>query len=121
MVELAIEEGKLKIHVKGADQLWAFKSSLEIPLAHIAEVHADPTIAKAWWKGIKLVGADLPGVIAAGTFYQHDKKIFWDAHNPENTIVLSLHDERYDELIVEVADPNAAVQMIREWLPKTSQ
>lgn len=119
MVDLAIEEGKLKIHVKGTDQLWAFKSSLEIPLAHIAEVRADPTIAKAWWKGFKLIGADLPGVIAAGTFYQHGKKIFWDVHHPENTIVLELHDERYDELIVEVVNPNAAVRLIRGALPKT--
>jgi hypothetical protein len=120
MVELAVEEGKLKIHVKGADQLWALKSSLEIPLEHIAKVHADPTVAKAWWKGFKLIGADLPGVIAAGTFYQRGKKVFWDVHRPENTIVLELHDERYDELIVEVADPTAAVQMIRQRLPKSS-
>jgi hypothetical protein len=121
MVEIAVEEGKLKIHVKGGDQLWAFKSTLEISLAHIAGVRADPTVAEAWWKGFKLIGTDLPGVIAAGTFYQHGKKVFWDVHHAENTIVLELHDERYDELIVEVADPTAAVQMIRQWLPENSR
>jgi hypothetical protein len=28
----------LVLHVRGADRLWAFKSSLEIPLAHIAQI-----------------------------------------------------------------------------------
>jgi hypothetical protein len=121
MVELAIEEGKLKIHVKGADKLWAFKSSLEIPLAHIAGVRSDPTIAEGWWKGIRLPGTNLPGVITAGTFYQHGKKVFWDVHHPENTIVIELHDERYDELIVEVADPNTALRLIQDALPRPSR
>ncbi len=57
MVDLSIAEGKLVLHVRGADKLWAFKSTLEI--------------------------------------------------------VIALRDERYQALIVEVADPQAAVEMIR--------
>ena len=117
MVELAIQEGKLHLHVKGADQLWALRSTLEIPLAHIAGVRpADPSIMDSWWKGFKLVGTNLPGVIAAGTFYQHGKKVFWDVHHGEKAIVIDLHDERYDELIVEVEDPNSAMGLIRDAL-----
>ena len=33
-----------------------------------------------------------------------------------NHAPIDLRDERYTELIVEVADPNAAVQMIDAWL-----
>jgi hypothetical protein len=33
-------------------------------------------------------------------------------HDPEKTIVLDLHDKRYDQLIVEVADPTATVKKI---------
>ncbi len=54
----------------------------------------------------------MPGVITAGTFYQDGKRIFWDVHHPENTVVIELKDERYNELIVEVADPNAAVDLV---------
>ncbi len=114
MVELEVEDGKLKIHVKGADQLWAFRSTLEIPLAHITGVRTDPSIADGWWKGFKLVGTNLPGVIAAGTFYQHGKTVFWDVHHGENAIILDLHDDRYDELIVEVEDTGAAIRMIQD-------
>src|ERR1700689_1036071 len=118
MVELEIAEGKLKTPVKGAAQLWAFKSTLEIPLPHIAGVRVDPSVDAAWWKGFRMPGTNLPGVITAGTFYQHGKKIFWDVHHAEKSIILDLHDERYDELIVEVADVNAAVRLIRDALPR---
>jgi hypothetical protein len=118
VVELEIENGKLKIHVKGADKLWAFRSTLEIPLAHIAGVRTDPAIADGWWKGFRLLGTNLPGVIAAGTFYQHGKTVFWDVHHGEKAIILDLHDERYDELIVEVEDTDGAVRMIQRALAK---
>ena len=113
MVDLSVAEGKLTLHVRGSDKLWAFKSTLEIPLVHIASVRADPEVARGWWHGIRLPGTNVPGVITAGTFYQDGKRVFWDVHHPENTIVIDLHDERFNELVVEVADPEAAVRLIR--------
>jgi hypothetical protein len=68
--------------------MWAFKSSLEIPLAHISEIRADPAIAHGWWHGLRMPGTKIPGVLTAGTFYQDGKRVFWDVHNPENTVVL---------------------------------
>lgn len=112
MVDLSIQEGKLMLHVRGADRLWAFKSSLEIPLVHIAAVRADPEVARGWYHGMRMPGTNVPGVITAGTFYQDGKRIFWDVHHPEKTIVIDLHDERYNQLIVEVEDPEVAVHLI---------
>lgn len=116
MVDLEIVQGKLTLHVRGADKLWAFKSSLEIPLAHIAGVRADPEIARGWYHGIKMPGTNLPGVITAGTFYQDGKRVFWDVHSPDETIVIELHDERYNELVVQVDNPAAAVNLIQNAL-----
>lgn len=113
MVDLSTTESTLTLHVRGADKLWAFKSSLEIPLAHIAGVRADPEIARGWYHGVRLPGTSVPGIITAGTFYQDGKRVFWDVHHPENTIVIDLHDENFNQLIVEVADPAAAVTMIQ--------
>ena len=51
MVDLAVSEGKLLVNVRGADKVWALKSSLEIPLEHVTGVRMDPTVAKglvAW-------------------------------------------------------------------------
>jgi hypothetical protein len=118
MVDLSISEGTLTLHVRGADQLWALKSSLEIPLRHIAEIRADPAIAHGWYHGLRMPGTNVPGVVTAGTFYQNGERIFWDVHHPENTIVIELKDERYKQLIVEVANPKAAVEMVTAALPK---
>ena len=113
MVDLSVADGKLVLHVRGADKLWALKSSLEIPLGHISNARADPRAARGWHHGIRSPGTNIPGVLTAGTFYQHGQRVFWDVHNPENSIVIELRDERYHELIVEVPDPQAAVDMIR--------
>ncbi|HEX4037967.1 MAG TPA: hypothetical protein VHX37_07910 [Acidobacteriaceae bacterium] len=112
MVDLTVAGGKLVLQVRGADQLWALKSSLEISLEHVAGMRADPSVAQGWWHGVRMPGTQIPGVITAGTFYQHGKRVFWDVHHPENTVVIELHDERYNELIVEVADPAAAVALV---------
>ncbi len=118
MVEISVVEDRLLLRVMGADQLWALKSSLEIPLQHVAGIRADPSVAHGWWHGLKLLGSNVPGVITAGTFYQDGKKVFWDVHHPDDTVVIELHDERYSELIVEVADPNQTVGMVRAALPR---
>ena len=116
MVDLSISERKLRLHVRGADKLWALKSSLEIPLVHITGVRADPEAARGWYHGIRMPGTNVPGVITAGTFHQDSKRVFWDVHHPEKAIVIDLHDERYNELVVEVDDPEAAVKLIENAL-----
>lgn len=113
MVELSVTGGKLILDVLGADKLWALKSSLEIPLQHVRNARADPTVARGWYHGLRMPGTNIPGVLTAGTFYHHDQRVFWDVHNPENTIVIELHDEQYNELVVEVSDPRAALELIR--------
>ena len=112
MVEVTIEEDRAVFAVQGADRLWALKSRLEIPLRHIRGARRDPEIAHGWWKGFRAPGTHVPGVIVAGTFYQDGKRIFWDVHEPANTIVVELADERYDEIIVEVADPAATLEAL---------
>src|SRR5450631_4424970 len=113
MVDLSISVGNLELHVQGVDKLWALKSSLEIPLQHIAGIRAEPDFARGWWHGIHMPGTDIPGVLTAGSFYQQGNRVFWDVHNPESTVIIELRDERYDELIVEVADPLFAVEQVK--------
>jgi hypothetical protein len=38
LVDVSVAESKLTLHVSGSGKLWALKSSLEIPLVHIAGV-----------------------------------------------------------------------------------
>lgn len=109
MVDITIENGRVHFDVQGWDRLWALRSRLEIPVEHIHSVRIDPEPAKGWWHGLRLPGTQIPGLLTAGTFFQDGDWVFYDVHDPENTIVLELDHEHYKRLVIEVADPAAAV------------
>jgi hypothetical protein len=109
MVDVAIEGDRAVFNVEGLDKLWALRSRLEIPLAHILGAAHDPESVGRWWHGLKVFGTELPGLFAAGTFYYHGELVFWDVRSPEWTVIVSLDHERYKKLIIEVADPEAVV------------
>jgi hypothetical protein len=105
MVSVTLLSDKAVFEVEGLDKLWAFRSRLEIPLTHIVNAEVDPDQVGRWWHGWKLIGTDVPGLFAAGTFYYHGELVFWDVRDPDKTIIVSLDHERYKKLIIEVADP----------------
>jgi len=113
VAEVELAENTLIVHVRGMDRLWALKSRLEIPLAHVVGAEVDPEIAKGWREGIRAGGTHVPGVITAGTFYQEGERVFWDVHHPEKTVVIRLRDERYARLVIEVDDPRATAAAIQ--------
>ena len=112
MVEISIADGIIVFDVQGMDKFWALKSQIQIPVIHIASVTIDPEAARGWWHGIRMPGTQIPGVITAGTFYQHGRRVFYDVHDTDNTIVITLDHEKFDHLVVEVADPEAEVRKI---------
>jgi hypothetical protein len=113
MTEVELTRDALVVHVQGMDQLWALKSRLEIPLAHVVGAEVDPEIAREWHKGIGAGGTHVPGVVTAGTFYQEGERVFWDVHDPEQTVVIQLRDERYARLVIEVENPHATAVAIQ--------
>ncbi len=116
MVEISTTHDTLILGVQGLHKLWAMKSRLDIPLEHLKAVYADPQPAMGWFQGMKLIGTDIPHIFRAGTFWQEGNKVFWDVRHPEKTIVLELEDEGFAKLIVEVEDPEASVQEIRQMI-----
>ena len=102
--------------VEGAHKLWAMKSRLEIPLEHVVSVEAHPAEAQSWWHGWKIIGTDIPGMFAAGLFRFHGKWVFWDVSDPNQVISIKLEEENYEELLIQVEDPDAAAEMIKRTL-----
>jgi hypothetical protein len=121
MVEVSIEDDKAIFTVEASHRLWAVKSRVEVPLAHITGVRADPRPAMGWFDGLKLMGTDLPNMFRAGTFFLHGHLVFYDVRHPENTVVVELSEEHYAQLIVEVADPEETVRMLQEALANWSR
>jgi len=68
MVNVSLTDTTVVFEVEGLDQLWAFRSRLEIPLSHIESVTFDPAQVGRWWHGWKVIGTDVPALFAAGTF-----------------------------------------------------
>jgi hypothetical protein len=114
VIDATIEGDRAVFTVEGLDKLWSFRSRLELPLAHITAVEHDPEAVGRWWHGVKVMGTDVPGLFAAGTFYYHGELVFWDVFHPERAIVVSLQHERYKKLIVEVDDPTETVARLRQ-------
>jgi hypothetical protein len=114
MVTIKIDGDKAIFEVQGWDKLWSLRSRLEVPLSHIKGACIDPAPAMGWFQGLKLAGTDLPNIFRAGTFYQQGELVFWDVHEPKNTIVIDLDHERYKKLIIEVEDPEQEIKKINQ-------
>jgi hypothetical protein len=111
MATVDLTRDALVVHVHGVDQVFALKSQLTIPLAHVRGAAVDPAAAAAW-PGLRLLGGRLPGVFAVGTFHRDGERVFWDVHDPARAVVVELADERYARLVVGVADPAATAAAI---------
>ena len=109
MVQPELVDDTLVLRVEGLDKIFALRSELRLPLSHITGVRLDGEVVAQWWHGLKLAGTSLPGVITAGLFYQHGQRVFWDIHHPALAVVLTLEHEFYQELVIEVADPDGFV------------
>jgi hypothetical protein len=113
VVDVTIEGDRAVFNVEGLHKLWSFRSRLEIPLTHIIDAEANAEQVGRWWHGIRVLGTELPGLFAGGTFYYHGELVFWDVSDPARTIIVSLDHERYRKLILEVADPETTAAMLR--------
>lgn len=112
MIEVTHDGDKILFDVKGLHKLWALKSRMEIPRLNIRGAHRGDPAAVRGWKGWRSPGMSVPGLIRAGTFYLDGKRIFWDVSNPDKAVVVELEDETYNELIIEVEDPDAVVKLL---------
>ena len=50
--------------------------------------------------------------MTAGTFYLHGKRIFRDVSDPGKAVVVELEDEEYNQLVIEVEDPDAVIHLL---------
>jgi hypothetical protein len=120
MVKPEIIDNILHLHVEGADKIWAFKSQLSISLEHITSIRVDEEIVKKFFHGLKVQGTAIPYVITAGTYYQDGKRVFWDIHHPKKAVVIALNHEKYNELVIEVENPESFMKEVQGKIGKSS-
>jgi hypothetical protein len=116
--EIKIEGNTVIFQLRGVDKLLAIKSALRIPIEHIVGVSTE----RANWdpfKQLRVGGSYVPGVVKDGRYY--DPKtglLFYEMHNPENCVTVSLRDERYKKIIFEVQDKESAAKLLNDAIRK---
>jgi hypothetical protein len=110
MTEIEITNGHLRVVVEGFDKVLALRSSVDVPLTHVRGASQDPDALRER-HGLRLGGTSLPGVVAAGTFFD-GRWWFLDVHHPERAVKIELDHEHYAALIVEVENPDETVAAI---------
>jgi hypothetical protein len=121
MASIEITAHDLVVRVHGVDRVLALRSSVTVPLAHVAGVreHAEEAnyddAVKDSGRGI---GTFVRGRVAAGILRLPDGRSFYDVHDPRKAIVVDLRSEPFEHLVVQVdgESPEAAAERIRDAL-----
>ncbi|HLU64770.1 MAG TPA: hypothetical protein VKZ63_00755 [Kofleriaceae bacterium] len=113
MVRLEIRDDELEVEVLGLHKLWALRGRIRVPLSAVATVRRlEADQAHGWWKGLRMPGTHVPGLIVAGTFYKDGERHFWDVRNAHRAIEVQLSGGPFDRLFVEVEDPDQAIRTL---------
>jgi hypothetical protein len=119
MVTVSIEHGVLHLQLSSLHKVLAMKGSLDLPLDSIESVELAAELARSGPDGMRNPGTSIPHLVNAGSFNSGVKRTFWDVHNPDRAIRIKLKsgmfaglEDRYDEVIVEVADPAETLRNI---------
>jgi hypothetical protein len=113
VVSITSEGENIVIKILGWHQLWAFKKELSIKKANITAIYQNEEEIK-WVRGLRIPGTHLPFVITAGTYYPFKGGTeFWDVCNKKNAIIITLENDKYTRIVVEVEDPQETMKMLR--------
>ena len=112
MVRASIADGRLRLELQGLRKLWVLQSRLEFPLDRVRSVRVEPELARAWLNGLRR-SPDGPGRLPTpGTLSRDGQRVFWDVAHPDQTVVIAVTGEPYDELVVEVERPAEVLGLI---------
>lgn len=111
MVIVEKEKDKIVFDLTGFTQLLALKNKMSIPIRNVKSAYQNEKYLSNW-TGSKVVGTHIQGGLRAGTFQRNSMQYFWAAKNLKNTVIIDLADESFEQLILEVEDPNACIDLI---------
>lgn len=113
MTTIFVEDDTLHIHMDGLESLFALRRTIAISLANIQTIS---TRSPSLWSLLlswRVPGTYVPGIYAAGTYYQDGQRNFWNVRRGQDTIVIDLKNEKYDRLILGVDDAQKVIDAIQ--------
>jgi hypothetical protein len=121
MASIELTAHDLVVRVHGVDKVLALRSSVSVPLAHVAGVRehaAEANFDDAVRDSGRGIGTFVRGRVAAGSLRLPSGRSFYDVHDPRKAIVVDLRSEHFEHLVVQVdgEPPETAAERIRDAL-----
>lgn len=114
MVDVIVGEKEVVFAPRGWSRVWTIDARVVVPVEAIRAVrHAPPGIGRGWFKGWRLPGTHIPGVVVAGSYYRNGEWTFWDVRGAgDSAIEVELSGVHFSRLIVDVRDPRGEVSRL---------
>lgn len=104
-------DDRLLVRPVGLVRLWALSSGVDVPLDHVVDVGVSDR--RGMLRGFRAPGTHLPGFMTAGTFRSRGERDLWMVGRHHKVLVIELTGERYRHVIVQVEEPEGAVEALR--------
>ena len=91
---IRVEGDLLVFELHGADEFMALKRRIEVPLEHVVSVSTE----RAPWNPMKdwrMGGTGLPGMVKDGRYVTADGYAFFEEHDPDKCVTVTLDGETY--------------------------
>ncbi|MGI8486119.1 MAG: hypothetical protein ACR2OU_17905 [Thermomicrobiales bacterium] len=115
--EIDLLVDKLIVEPMGWNKLWSLRSKIEIPFSDVVSIEQDRRLAENGPAGLRLPGANIPGIYLAGTFWKfwgnNKVRSFWIRRHADKCITLRLRNHHFDYVTVEVHDPEREIHHLR--------
>jgi hypothetical protein len=118
--KVRIEKSDLIFELHGIDAILSIKRTMKVPLKHVTSVSTERVTMRPKAQ-MRLVGARLPTIVKDGRFLTSEGMMFFEMHDPDKCITVSLNHEHYKKIIFEVEDKEAAAKKINDTIKSQSQ
>jgi len=110
MVSVTLKNDKFIFKILGWHQIWSLHSQFAVPVQSVVAVYQDRKELDQFpgWR----LGTHIPFLITAGVFSFKGKRNFWDVTRRKNTIIVTLENQVFDKLYIEVANPEETIKLL---------
>ena len=119
MAVVELINGVLTLQLSGFERIGALHPSFQIPLEHVTSVRVSDTPNKEL-RGLRAPGTGVPRVVLLGTWRSRQTKDFAAIYRNRPSLVLELHDEEFDRVVVSVDQPEQIAERLGRELQSPS-
>ncbi len=108
-----VDGDNLVFEFHGVDRIFTFRHSITVPIRDVVDVSTDRV---PWITGIRALGTGLPGVIKDGEYLDKDGSAFYEVHDPDKCVTVTLKDDNHKRIVIQVEDKESTALEIKNAL-----